>query len=89
MAKIKKLKNEAELIREVIRVGSVYVANRGAGTIEESDPQKQKLDFIYRLLVHDKQIQPLPHDQLNDLNIKHRLVMWISKKLPKDHPLLQ
>ena len=89
MARVKKVKNEPDLIREVIRVGSAYVTKRGAGTIEESDSQKQKLEFIYRLLVHDKQIQPLPHDQLNDFNIKHRLVMWISKKLPKDHPLLQ
>ena len=89
MAKTTKLKNEAELIREVIRFGSKYVVNRGAGTIEESDPQKQKLEFIYRLLVHDKQIQPLPHDQLTDLNIKHRLAVWIAKKLPKDHPALQ
>ncbi len=89
MAKTTKLKNEAELIREVIKFGTKYVVNRGAGTIEESDPQKQKLEFIYRLLVHDKQIQPLPHDQLNDLNIKHRLAVWISKKLPKDHSALQ
>ena len=89
MAKTKKLKNEAELIREVIRVGSAYVRKRGAGVIDESDSQKQKLEFIYRLLVHDKQIQPLPHDQLVDLNIRHRLVMWLKKKLPDNHPLLK
>ena len=89
MAKVKKLKNESEIIREVIRVGSAYVAKRGAGEIEESDPQKQKLEFIYRLLVHDQQIQPLPHHQLTDLNIRRRLGQWLINKLPKDHPLLQ
>ncbi len=89
MAKTKKLKNEAEVIREVIRFGSSYVKNRGAGVIEESDSQKQKLEFIYRLLVHDKQVQPLPHDQLTDLNIRHRLAMWLIGKLPDDHPLLR
>ncbi len=89
MAKTKKLKNEAELIREVVKFGSAYVVSRGAGVIEESDSQKQKLEFIYRLLVHDKQIQPLPHDKLTDLNIKHRLAMWLTSKLPKNHPLLQ
>jgi hypothetical protein len=89
MAKTKKLKNEAEVIREVIRVGSVYVSNRGAGVIDESDSQKKKLEFIYRLLVHDKQIQPLAHDQLSDLNIRHRLAMWLKNKLPEGHPLLK
>ena len=89
MAKTKKLKNEAEIIREVIRVGSAYVVKRGAGVIDQSDSQKQKLEFIYRLLVHDKQIQPLPHDQFTDLNIKHRLAVWLTNKLPDDHPLLK
>ncbi len=89
MAKTKKTKNEAEAIREVIRVGSAYVRNRGAGVIDESDSQKQKLEFIYRLLVHDNQIQPLQHDQLSDLNIRHRLVMWLKNKLPDNHPLLK
>jgi hypothetical protein len=89
MTKTKKLKNEAEVIREVIKVGSAYVRSRGAGVIDESDPQKQKLEFIYRLLVHDKKIQPLPHDQLTDLNIRHRLAMWLKNKLPDNHPLLK
>ncbi len=89
MAKTKKIKNETEIIREVLRVGSAYVVNRGAGKIDESDSQKQKLEFIYRLLVHDKQIQPLPYDQLTDLNIRHRLAMWLINKLPDNHPLLK
>jgi hypothetical protein len=89
MSKQKKIKNESEVIREVLRVGSVYVEKRGAGKVDESDPQKKKLEFIYRLLVHDKQIQPLAHDQLTDLNIRHRLAMWLIGKLPEDHPLLK
>ncbi|MEM7195649.1 MAG: DUF5062 family protein [Pseudomonadota bacterium] len=89
MSKAKKIKNEAEVIREVIRIGTAYVKKRGAGAIEESDSQKQKLEFIYRLLVHDKRIQPLPHDQLTDLNIRHRLATWLINKLPDDHPLLK
>ena len=89
MSKQKKLKNESDLIREVIRVGSIYVNKRGAGKIEVSDPQKQKLEFIYRLLVHDNQIQPLAANALTDLNIRHRLAMWMVGKLPEDHPLLK
>ncbi len=89
MSKHKKLKNESDIIREVIRVGSVYVKSRRAGQIDEADPQKKKLEFIYRLLVHDKQIQPLAADQLTDLNIRHRLAMWLVGNLPDDHPLLK
>ena len=89
MSKHKKLKNESEIIREVIRVGSVYVKSRRAGQIDVADPQKQKLEFIYRLLVHDNQIQPLAVDQVTDLNIKHRLAMWLIGKLPENHPLLK
>jgi len=89
MTKIKKLKNETQIISEVIRIGSSYVKKRGAGAIDESDSQKDKLEFIYRLLEHDKQIQPIPLDQLTDLAIRHRLAMWLTGKLPKDHPLLK
>lgn len=89
MSKTKKLKNEAEIVREVLRIGSAYVKKRGAGLIDESDSQKKKLDFIYRLLVHDKQIQPLPANQVSDLNIRHRLAMWLAGKLPDNHELLK
>ncbi|MBT5030834.1 MAG: DUF5062 family protein [Proteobacteria bacterium] len=89
MTKVKKIKNETEIIGEVILIGSSYVKKRGAGTIDESDSQKDKLEFIYRLLVHDKQIQPLAADQLSDLGIRHRLAMWLIGKLPKDHPLVK
>jgi hypothetical protein len=89
MSKHKKLKNESDIIREVVRVGSIYVSKRGAGKIEEADSQKQKLEFIYRLLVHDNQIQPLAANELTDLNIRHRLAMWMVGKLPEDHPLLK
>ena len=85
----RKIKNETEIISEVIRIGSSYVKKRGAGKIDESDSQKHKLEFIYRLLVHDKQIQPLAADQLTDLGIRHRLAMWLIGKLPKGHPLLK
>lgn len=87
--RMKKLKNEAGLIKEAIRQGSIYVKERGAGEIEDSDPAKLKIEFIYRLLVHDGIIQPLPHDKLDALNMRHRLAMWISKKLPEGHELLK
>lgn len=86
---MKKLKNEAQLVKEAIRQGSIYIKQRGAGEIEESDPAKLKIEFIYRLLVHDGIIQPLPHDKLDLQSMRHRLAIWISKKLPDDHELLK
>ena len=44
--------------------------------------------YVYRLLVHDKIIQPLPEDQVGEKSMRHKLAMWYSKQLPKDHPLL-
>ncbi len=85
---MKKLKNEAQLVKEAIRVGTLYMQKRGVGEFEPTDSSKQKVEYIYRLLVHDKLLQPLSKGNENNLNMKHRLAMWIAKQLPKDHPLL-
>jgi len=38
-------------------------------------------------LVHDQLVQPLAKDQEDEPNMKHKLVLWISRTLPDDHPL--
>ena len=86
---MKKLKNETQLVKEAIRQGAIYIKKRGAGEIEESDPITMKIEFIYRLLVHDGIIQPLPHDKLDTKNMRHRLAIWVSKRLPEGHELLK
>jgi len=86
---MKKLKNETELLREALRIGAVYASKRGVGEFESTDSSHDKLTYLYRLLVHDKLIQPLAKHQVNDPNIKHKLVLWISRQLPEDHPLLK
>jgi predicted transcriptional regulator len=86
--KIKKLKNEAELVREALRVGALYAEKRGVGEFEDTDSAHDKVTFLYRLLVHDKLIQPLAKDQISDPNMKHKLALWISRQLPTHHPLL-
>ncbi|MFA6163417.1 MAG: DUF5062 family protein, partial [Methylobacter sp.] len=53
------------------------------------DSAKDKVECIYRLLVKDKLIQPLASDQENGVNMKHKLALWISRQLPKDHILLK
>ncbi len=86
---MKKLKNEAELVREALRVGAVYASKRGVGEFESTDSAHDKITYLYRLLVHDKLIQPLAKDQVSDPNMKHKLALWISRQLPSSHPLLK
>ncbi|VAW78190.1 hypothetical protein MNBD_GAMMA15-2121 [hydrothermal vent metagenome] len=86
---MKKLKHEAELVKEAIRVGVKYGEERGAVEFEPTDSAADKIEYIYRLLIHDKLIQPLPEDQVSQKSMRHRLAIWASKKLPKDHPLLK
>lgn len=84
---MKKLKHEAELVKGAINVGIKYAEMRGAAIFEPTDSINEKVLYIYRLLVHDKVIQPLPEDQVSQKSMKHKLAMWYSKQLPEDHPL--
>ncbi len=86
---MKKLKNEADLLREALRVGAIYASKRGVGEFENTDSAHDKITYLYRLLVHDKLIQPLARGQVNDPNMKHKLALWMSRQLPPDHPLLK
>ena len=85
---MKKLKNEAELVKGAIIAGVKYAEIRGAAVFEPTDSASEKILYIYRLLVHDKVIQPLPENQVSQLSMKHKLAIWYAKQLPKDHPLL-
>lgn len=87
LGRMKKHKNEAELVSEALRVGEIYARKRGVGKFEATDSAKNKITYLYRLLVHDKLIQPLAQGQENEPNMRHKLAMWISRQLPEDHPL--
>ena len=86
---MKKLKHESELVKEAIRAGVKYGEDRGVVEFEPTDSASEKIEYIYRLLVHDKVIQPLPEDKVSQKAMRHKLAIWISKQLPKDHPLLK
>ncbi len=86
---MKPLKHEAELVKGAILAGMKYGVDRGAVVFEPTDSASEKILFIYRLLVHDKLIQPLPEDQVSQQSMRHKLAIWYSKQLPKDHPLLK
>lgn len=86
---MKEIKNEKELLKRAVEVGQVYAEKRGAARFEESDSFHDRVLFLYRLLVRDKLIQPLPEDQVSQKTMGHKLAIWISKQLPADDPLLK
>ena len=86
---MKKIKNQNQLLKKALFVGEKYALNRGYKHFNATDSHKQKIEAIYRLLVQDKLVQPIPEAQENELNFKHKLVIWMSKQLPADHPLLK
>ena len=86
---MKKFKNEADLFRAALEAGMAYGEKRGAVAFEEGDSVNERALYIYRLLVHDKLIAPMPEEQVSEKSVKHRLSMWHARSLPKNDPLLQ
>jgi len=76
---VKKLKNENELVKKAIAEGVKYGEKRGVVEFEPTDSQAEKIEYIYRLLCHDKVITPMPEDQVSMKSMKHRLAIWASK----------
>src|SRR5699024_12064878 len=76
----KKLKNEKELVKKAIELGVAYGEKRGVVEFEPTDSAADKLLYIYRLLVHDGVIQPMPEDQVSQKSVQHKLAIWASKQ---------
>lgn len=76
---MKKLKNEKELVKKAIVEGVAYGEKRGVVEFEPTDSASEKIEYIYRLLVHDEVIQALPEDQVSQQLMKHKLAIWASK----------
>lgn len=89
MSKTRKLKHESELEKAALLAGMKYGEDRGAVVFEPTDSQAERILYIYRLLVHDKVIQPLPEEQVSQKTMRHKLALWYAKTLPNDHPLLE
>ncbi len=83
-----KINNESELVKKALSVGALYAEKRGYGKIEYQDSVKLKVEFVYKVLIEDKLIQPLAKDQISDPNMRHKLALWISRQLPAGHSLL-
>ncbi|MCB1690664.1 MAG: DUF5062 family protein [Halioglobus sp.] len=76
---MKKLKNEKELVKKAIAAGMRYGEERGVVEFEPTDSATEKIEYIYRLLVHDKIIQPVPQDQISQQTMRHKLAIWASR----------
>ena len=76
---MKKLKNEKALVKKAILEGVKYGEGRGVVEFEPTDSAHEKIEYIYRLLVHDKLIQPIPEDQISQKSMMHKLAIWASK----------
>jgi len=77
---MKKLKNEKEMVKKALEIGLAYVERRGTAEFEPGDSANDKLLYIYRLLVHDRLLQPIPEDQVSQKSVRHRLAIWASKQ---------
>ena len=84
---MKKLKNEAQLVKKALQVGESYAQNRGYSAFSQTTAANEKVEILYRLLVQDKLVVALPPDKEDVPNMKHKLAIWIERVLPDDHPL--
>jgi hypothetical protein len=84
----KKIKHEKELLKLALEMVIEDAVKRGVVEFEPTDSHDLKIEYAYRLLVHDKAISPLPEAQRTAPNIRHRLAMWVRRQLPAEHELL-
>ena len=84
----KKLKNEKKLLKLALEMVLDDAVERGVVEFNTTDSHDLKIQYAYRLLVHDKAISPIPNEQISMPSIKHRLAMWVTRKLPPGHELL-
>ena len=84
----KKLRNEKELLKLALDKVIEGAVKRGVVEFEATDSHDLKVQYAYRLLIHDKAISPLPKGQETMPKIRHRLAMWMTHQLPEGHELL-
>ena len=85
----KKLKNEKALLKIALEMVLDDAVERGVVEFAATDSHDLKIQYAYRLLLHDKKISPIPNEQISMPSIKHRLAMWVTHQLPKGHELLK
>lgn len=86
---MKKIKNESALVKEALSIIMADAESRKVAQFEPTDSAALKIEYCYRLLVHDKKVIPLANDQVGLPNYKRVLARWVVRQLPKDHELLK
>ena len=86
---MKKLKHEAELFKAALQAESTTLRVARRSNSRPLDSASAKALYVYRLLVHDKVITPMPEEQISEKTIRHRLATWYAHQLPEGHPLLK
>lgn len=66
-----------------------YAEDRSAVVFKPTDSTGDRLFYVYRLLVHDERLQPMPEDQVSEESLRHRLEMWYANQLGDNDPLLK
>ncbi|MBL4828556.1 MAG: DUF5062 family protein [Aliivibrio sp.] len=84
-----KNKNDTKLLKHALKLGLAFATQQGYRASESSISSKNKVEVVYRLMVQYKQIAPLAVDKEDGPNMKHKLILWITRLLPEDHELLQ
>ena len=75
------------VFKAALGAGIAYAEGRKAVEFEVTDSASDKALYVYRLLVHDKVIAPMPEDQVADKTIRHRLAAWHAHQLSAGHTL--
>jgi hypothetical protein len=83
-----KHKDETAVFKSALRAGMRYAEGRGAVQFEATDSASAKALYVYRLLVHDRLIAPMPEEQVGERTIRQRLASWYTH-LPEGHPLIE
>jgi len=86
---MKKLKHETELFKAALLAGIQYAEERKAAEFDPTDSISDKALYVYRLLVHDRIIAPMPEQLVGEKTVRHRLAAWYANQLPPGHPLLE
>lgn len=81
--------NASYLRDSALSAGVKHAEDRKVVEFEPGDSMADKALYVYRLLVHDKLLAPLPETQVSQKAIRHRLALWHARSLPKDDPLLK
>lgn len=81
------IKTGSGIFKAALRAGIRYAEDRGAVRFEPTDSASDKALYVYRLLVHDKIITPMPEDQVGEKTVRHRPASWYAH-IPPEHPLL-